>query len=333
MATQKDIARALGIKQPHVSMALKNHPSVSKETCKRVQQVAKELGYRANAALSEAAASRWKQSDGRRRETVAFLATKYQSQEKDFPILEATERRLDELGYGMQRVYPLEYSSESQLSRSLYNQGIRGIILEQQRMEDRKRALQWEKFIVVQAGILTRDFITHMVMVDFPGMVDELLRRLLEAGYDRVAFILAEPNEYYSDYLIAQAVIGATRLQYFGALKSKIITVRRKEIRPTALQSAIRRFDPQALVFNPFEELLDSLKPFSMPKVALLGDHYNDAYPGFDSQFELLGTYTAELLDSRLRSHDYGIPENPYRKVFVPPWNAAVELPKRSADC
>ena len=56
MATQitiKDIAKILGISVSTVSRALKNHPDISAETKKEVQELAKKLNYTPNAiALS-----------------------------------------------------------------------------------------------------------------------------------------------------------------------------------------------------------------------------------------------------------------------------------------
>ena len=43
--TQKDIAEALGLSRVTVTKALKNHPDLSKETIKRVKDLARKLGY------------------------------------------------------------------------------------------------------------------------------------------------------------------------------------------------------------------------------------------------------------------------------------------------
>ena len=51
--TIKDLAKSLGVSVSTVSRALKNHPDISKETCRAVQTLAKEMNYTPNAvALS-----------------------------------------------------------------------------------------------------------------------------------------------------------------------------------------------------------------------------------------------------------------------------------------
>jgi transcriptional regulator with XRE-family HTH domain len=43
--TQKDIAKAAGVTQATVSLALRNHPSIQAETSARIRTIAGSLGY------------------------------------------------------------------------------------------------------------------------------------------------------------------------------------------------------------------------------------------------------------------------------------------------
>ncbi len=47
-ASIQDIAKALGVSPSTVSRALKNHPDISEETCKKVQEYAQKVQYRPN---------------------------------------------------------------------------------------------------------------------------------------------------------------------------------------------------------------------------------------------------------------------------------------------
>lgn len=53
MVTLRDIAERLGCTRSTVSYALRNHPSIAVSTRKRVQRIARELGWRPNAKLAE----------------------------------------------------------------------------------------------------------------------------------------------------------------------------------------------------------------------------------------------------------------------------------------
>ena len=56
--TQKTIAQKLGLTQAAVSLALRNDPSIPRETCKRVAAVARELNYIPDPFLSGLASYR-----------------------------------------------------------------------------------------------------------------------------------------------------------------------------------------------------------------------------------------------------------------------------------
>ncbi|WFB35440.1 LacI family DNA-binding transcriptional regulator [Kiritimatiellota bacterium B12222] len=56
--TMKDIAEKAGVHPSSVSMALKNHPRIGKDTRQRIQKLAKEMGYVPDPALSALSAYR-----------------------------------------------------------------------------------------------------------------------------------------------------------------------------------------------------------------------------------------------------------------------------------
>ncbi|MCC5021850.1 MAG: LacI family DNA-binding transcriptional regulator [Candidatus Synoicihabitans palmerolidicus] len=57
--TQKDISVSLGVDKSTVSLALRDHPSISTVTCERVKVAAAKMGYRPDPALSNLARQRW----------------------------------------------------------------------------------------------------------------------------------------------------------------------------------------------------------------------------------------------------------------------------------
>ena len=51
--TIRDLAREAGVSAATASLALRNDPRLRKDTCDKVQQVAKRLGYHPNALVSQ----------------------------------------------------------------------------------------------------------------------------------------------------------------------------------------------------------------------------------------------------------------------------------------
>lgn len=320
MSTQKEIARLCGVDASLVSMALRNHPHVAEKTRERIWRVAREIGYRPNAALSEAAGRRWKQTGGQRRETVVFIRTRRRAVDEISPIEQSAAVRLDELGYSMGVLAAEDFPSEQALSRTLYARGIRGVLLEQTTTEDRVRVLDWNRFAVVQCGLLKKTPGVHQVCLDFSGLVNEAIERLSAAGYRRIAFLTsAASNRYYSDLLLLQALHGAKAVSPLPDLAISVLTS----------PDQVAALAPQALVVTePWPEAQWECPPV---QVCLWGDHTCERLPGFASQLPLLGRMGAELLDSRLRAHGFGLPVVYQRLVFIPPWKEDPPLPPNEA--
>ncbi len=330
MVSQKDVARAAGVDRSLVSLALRGHPNVAKATAERIREIAERMGYRPNAALGEAARSRWRQPADGIREIVAFVLTRAQD---DHPIQKAAQARLAELGYGMTVIEPWTYTSDAALSRTLYNRGIRGLLLEQVTEFDRERNLDWQHFSVVQCGLLKRTIRTHQVTLDFPEMVNSALRRVSELGYRRAVLVLANGNKYYSDHLLLQAAAGAKEIPSFAKIVKGVIGVDYTIDNIAKAVKKIRAFRPDVIIASgPYiAGILESSPgwPDDVGIVALVGSTLSQRFAGYAPHNHLIGKLAAELLDSRLRAHAYGLPDIPYLLTFVPEWRDGETLRTR----
>ena len=48
----QDIAKAAGVGKATVSLALRNDPRLRPQTCRRIQKIARQMGYRTNATIA-----------------------------------------------------------------------------------------------------------------------------------------------------------------------------------------------------------------------------------------------------------------------------------------
>ena len=69
----KQIAREVGVTEAAVSLALKNHPSISQARCKEIQDAADRLGYRPNAMATALAHHRHQSRAHPVQATLAFI--------------------------------------------------------------------------------------------------------------------------------------------------------------------------------------------------------------------------------------------------------------------
>ena len=101
--TQKEIARKAGVDASTVSLALAGHPRIPESTRAHIRQVAAELGYRPDPALSSIAAARWQGRRDAKGTALAFLADDLKTAEIELKLyLEGVRQQAGLLGYGIE---------------------------------------------------------------------------------------------------------------------------------------------------------------------------------------------------------------------------------------
>jgi LacI family transcriptional regulator len=130
--TQQDIANRLGVDKSTVSLALRNHPSISPAMRERVKATADKLGYRPDPALATLARQRWA---GHETGSGAALAYLVDSRMENFVthrrFLAAARARAEERGYILHEFDIAGYPHIEAASRVLHHRGIRGLLVPQ----------------------------------------------------------------------------------------------------------------------------------------------------------------------------------------------------------
>src|SRR5690606_584961 len=121
-----------GVTHPTVSRALRDDPQIKKATREKIQQLAREMGYRPDPALTALAAYRSTIQPTHRFEKLAILVPE---REGELPanIREQVRgicERAEELGFTPE-LFPIARTQKEQLrtSRAIYNRGIRGVVV------------------------------------------------------------------------------------------------------------------------------------------------------------------------------------------------------------
>ncbi|HEY0944700.1 MAG TPA: LacI family DNA-binding transcriptional regulator, partial [Opitutaceae bacterium] len=195
--TQLDIARAAGVHNTTVSLALRNSPSIPAETRQRIQALAEKLGYCPDPALRALVAYRKGLATNRRTETIAYIthgATKWSW--RDNPILEhyfvSAQQKAETCGYRLEHFWLGEPDlSDQRLSNILFHRGITGVLLASDatgRAEPLE--LDWERLSAVALGHSPLAPALHRVTTDATGNLRLALRQIRAAGYRRVGLVL-----------------------------------------------------------------------------------------------------------------------------------------------
>lgn len=219
--TLQAIADRAGVARSTVSMALRNHREVSPETVKRIQALAKEMGYVPNPMISTLMADI---RDKRIRKRTINLALVYPFPKErihgkhdpgDTPhrFYNGIMQRAEQLGYNVDLIsLQDEQLDEKRLKRILKARGVYGVVLGLLPREVLAWSL-WEEFTCGVLGI-AGGLGYHRADNDQHNVVKTICRNLHEKGYRRAGFIINQQkqDERYVAAVYAFAKLFASKL-------------------------------------------------------------------------------------------------------------------------
>jgi len=208
--TMQSLAREAGVSQSTVSLALRNDPRISPQTKKRVQHIAKKLGYTPDPALSALVAYRCRTRPIGDYGKIAVLHD-FKQGEKAFPPafrqqVEGIRNQARQLGYDIElfRVQADEESSMS-LSRMLYARGIRGLILLALRMPSLR--MQWDHFSSIVVGEYFSSPRLNHVNHHHSAVLTSTYQELKRLGYRKIGFCNGRISEERKHHLYLGAYL------------------------------------------------------------------------------------------------------------------------------
>lgn len=196
--TVRSLAESLGVSRTTVSEALRNRPRVSAETRDRIQQAAREAGYRFNPLASSVL------SEVRRTRLGAFqgvLAAIGQEEPSRIPfpgaywrdlLQGATDRGL-ELGFKLEHfVVGRDRLTVPRLDTILRSRGIRGVLIMPAWEQPDFRQLSWPSLTGVYADYLMESPGLPSVCPDHPRGMELAMTRLHAMGFRRPGLVLLQ---------------------------------------------------------------------------------------------------------------------------------------------
>lgn len=331
---QKDIAKALGISQMTVSLALRHSPRISEATRKKVEKAAAEMGYQRNPFST---ALRARREMGRRAAYKGCLAWLTNFPERDGWkqdwILEyhaGASEACRHLGYQLGTFWYREKGvSAERLSSMLGTRGITGILLPPQPEAHMRMDLNWESFSAVRFGYSLEWPPLNLVTNHQFDTVMQIVRRLAGKGYRRIGFAVPRIKD--------ERVF----LQAEGAFFAWQRTVpKRQHVAPyipniwsdDAFVAWVRKKTPDALVLwepTPMETLRQNgiLVPRDVG-AAIIHTPFSPTGPsGIDQDNHALGYAAASQLVFMVERGERGIPTSPRHLLLSGRWNEGATAP------
>ncbi len=193
----EDIAIRAGVSKAAVSMALRNHPGVSKSLCGRIQALADEMGYRRNPLLAvHMAAIRTGRTTGKGRRLGYIHAMPGPPPPANpSPLLQGLFKgaceRAHEMGYGIEVFSLHEAGMTSQrLSRILRARGIDGVVVGPVPEEEPALELDWNCFATATMGYSVVHPLLHRACSDHFEMLRSAMGFLVARGYRRIGLLV-----------------------------------------------------------------------------------------------------------------------------------------------
>ncbi|MEM6821986.1 MAG: LacI family DNA-binding transcriptional regulator [Verrucomicrobiota bacterium] len=194
----RDVAEAAGVSTAAMSKALRDLPDISPETRERLKKLAADMGYRPDPALSALAAYKKRNYVHQFNSTLGFVSTedtqtkllKNTMQQGRFELLETQAQRL---GYKIQPIaIGLDKKKHRQIGRTLFHQGIRGLILPPSPLSLNDYGLRWADFAAVTLFRHPTQPFFHAVTVNQQHVMQQVAGQIHAQGYHRPAVLIPE---------------------------------------------------------------------------------------------------------------------------------------------
>ena len=194
--TQATVAKALGLAQSTVSMALRNHPSISEARRDEIKAAARDMGYHPNHTAASLARLKRKTERKGIHASVAWFngwaRPERLRQFREFDLYwQGAAAAADELGYRIEEYVVNEPSLTASTERMLRARGVEGILLCPGALPAGWDSFNWTDFSVIRFSGPAHETEAAFRSVTSNQLGNTLLamNRMREKGYQRIGFV------------------------------------------------------------------------------------------------------------------------------------------------
>lgn len=319
--TIRELAKRLQVSDATVSLALRNHRSISPATRERVQAMAKKLNYRGNVLVSALLAQVRRGRVSGNNEVVAILIC--DNEVRMAPSVEegvrAASARAEELGLKLQ-IFPIGSSGEhaSSVDRVLHARGIRGVVMAPVPVSLPKLHINWDRYAWITIGYSFQQQNMHRVAhAHFTGVMT-CYRELRARGYENIGFVLRQEDDLRAQHFWQAAARCAPHI-LGGKVVPPLMFKNIEESGRFTRWYARHRLD--AVIGNypdPAAEWIDQASGDAV--YASLDLHYESSKPGIRQSWNGIFCTAIDQLAVQLTQNEHGLTASPRTTLVEGYW-------------
>jgi DNA-binding LacI/PurR family transcriptional regulator len=194
--TQRDVARKAGVSHVTVSLALRHDPGIPEKTRKRIEKIAKTLGYAPDPMLTALSSYRKQRRPAAYHANIAWLINNPGAGSTaigDFRCYyDGAKARAEQLGYVLEEINLLEYADPKRLRRLLEARNITGLVLTPSLPTGSEFRFDLSHYSAVRLGYSYRyPFLNTVANSQFRTALTTM-QKVAAMGYRRIGTILNE---------------------------------------------------------------------------------------------------------------------------------------------
>lgn len=332
-----EIARAAGVGKATVSLALRNDPRLRQDTRRKIQAVAKKMGYQSNAVVSNLMAQLRVSKNPKYQATLALINV---SPTRNFlhtnptftAINEGILSRCHDMGYGSNEFWLCEPSIDSsRLKQILHARNIRGVLIAG--MADNLNLppefdSAWEDISCVTVGIRPGSPPFHFACNDQFSTAQRTAEQLIRLGYTKPGLVIAS---YIEKVIDNRFTAGFYAGNHFSGTNQRLPVLDYHPEGQKSFLSWLKKHKPDVIVtthaaVRGWVESCGMKCPKDIGLAHLDINKGMEDWSGMDQKSDLVGGSAVDLLVGLLHRNECGPPQSPMCVMVESQWVAGTTL-------
>ncbi len=328
--TMNDIALRAKVSKNTVSLALRHDPQIPEKTQRRLQQLARVMGYQKNPTVAHLMAQLRRNQAPAFQASLALLNANLDpaalTRHPTVPVyVRGCRRRAAELGYSFDEFWLHDKTLDApRLQRILRTRNIRGLLVVGLMIENRLPARFlpiWKQFPTVVTGARTQDPALSFSCSDQHVLALKAFEQALRLGYQRPALVLDHVIDRLVDGRFTSGIHIAQKLLPKSRQTRPFYMVTEARDKPELFRRWFAQEKPDVILtlYNVVRDWIEGMKLRVPDDVGLIQLEWREDHPewaGMNQHNDVVGEAAVEMVINMIHNHAPGLPDFP-RATFI----------------